>query len=339
MITQRSKTIRAFLFLILFASLLAACSSDKTSFHIRGTLKNLEQAELLVLSPDGAIEGIDTIRVVQGKFRYSNHCQRPGTLLLVFPNASQQPIFVAGGKTLKLTADARNLKETRVTGSSDNELMNEFREATLYVQPQEEQKAAAAFIAEHPKSLTAQYLLRRFFLETAKPDYRKALTLIRQMLRQGADSLTLRQLKYDLQRIAAADNQQPLPAFSIQTVDGKTVTQAAFRQARTGIIVAFAPWNIASMSCNKALRQFRKQHRDSLPMLSICLDGNLVRCKQTIERDTLNWSVACPKELLSNPAIESLAIDAIPTYLIVEKGRIVKRGYDPKELESDLKKR
>ena len=334
-IPRSSKVIIPCLFLFL---LLAACSSNKNEFTIRGQLKNIQQAQFLVYSPDGAIEGIDTIQVKNGKFRYQNQCTQPGTLLLVFPNFSQQPIFVAGGKTLKFQADASHLKETSVTGTADNKLMNKFRKEILHQLPAEEKATAIRFIEENPKSLVAQYLLRRYFIQTDHPDYKDAVRLIKIIQTKQKDNISVERLANELQRMEQSQQGQSLPNFYVKTIAGKTINKASFQDAKMGIITTFVPWNLPSLDCMKTIRNYKKSHRDSIVTLSICLDGNLTRCKQTIERDTINWHVACPPDLLDNTAVRNLSLESIPTFILIKKGRIVYRGNDPQQLEQGLKK-
>ena len=54
----------------------------------------MNQGEFYVYSPDGAITGIDTIRVQGGRFAYEIPCEEEGTIVIVLPNYSEIPVFV-----------------------------------------------------------------------------------------------------------------------------------------------------------------------------------------------------------------------------------------------------
>ena len=97
--------------------LLASCGTDGRHFRIDGRFRHLNQGEFYVYSPDGTIEGLDTIKIQDGKFTYETPCTRKGTLVLLFPNFSEQPVFTEPGKTVKVKADASHLKEMTIRGT------------------------------------------------------------------------------------------------------------------------------------------------------------------------------------------------------------------------------
>ncbi len=55
---------------ILFALLLTACSSGGDNFRLEGRLRNMNQGEFWIYSPNGGMIGIDTIKVRDGRFSY-----------------------------------------------------------------------------------------------------------------------------------------------------------------------------------------------------------------------------------------------------------------------------
>lgn len=107
--------------------LLAACGSDSGKFRLEGRLRNVNQAELWVYSPDGAMQGIDTITLRNGRFAYELEMTKEGTLMIVFPNYSEQPVFARPGKTVSIKGDATHLKEIIIEGTSENEDMTSLR--------------------------------------------------------------------------------------------------------------------------------------------------------------------------------------------------------------------
>ena len=78
--------------LLLLTLVLVSCGTDSHHFEIDGRLINLNQGEFYVYSPDGGINGIDTIKVEGGRFAYEIACEQPCVLVIVFPNFSQQPV-------------------------------------------------------------------------------------------------------------------------------------------------------------------------------------------------------------------------------------------------------
>ena len=91
----------------------------------------MNQGEFYVYSTDGGMEGMDTIKVVGGRFTYEMPCHDDCTLMIVFPNFSEQPIFAESGESVELKGDASHLKEMEVKGTKNNELMTKFRKSIL----------------------------------------------------------------------------------------------------------------------------------------------------------------------------------------------------------------
>lgn len=64
--------------LLLLTLMLVACGPDNGHFRLKGHLLNLNQGEFYVYSPDGSLEGTDTITVAGGRFTYEPACKHEG---------------------------------------------------------------------------------------------------------------------------------------------------------------------------------------------------------------------------------------------------------------------
>lgn len=147
--------------LILFITLvLTSCGVSSGHFKFEGKFLNMNQGEFYVYSPDGGFEGVDTIKVEGGRFTFETECKEDFTIMLVFPNFSEQPIFAKSGKSVEIKADASHLKEMEVSGTEDNELMTKFRKNILKDTPPEAKKHAEDFVREHPNSVCSIYLIK-----------------------------------------------------------------------------------------------------------------------------------------------------------------------------------
>ena len=102
---------------------MVSCSTDDSHFQIDGRLLHLNQGEFYVYTPDGDNGKLDTIKVEAGRFSYEVPCRRPMTLMIIFPNFTEQPVFAEPGKTVEIRGSASNLKEMEVKGTDDNKLM------------------------------------------------------------------------------------------------------------------------------------------------------------------------------------------------------------------------
>ena len=81
---------------------MVSCGVDGKHFKLEGRFLHLNQGEFYVYSTDGVLDGIDTIKIEGGRFAYEIPCDEEGTLVMVFPNFSEQPIFTQPGKSSTL---------------------------------------------------------------------------------------------------------------------------------------------------------------------------------------------------------------------------------------------
>ena len=83
----------AYIISLIFIIALTSCGVSSGHFKLEGKFLNMNQGEFYVYSTDGGIDGVDTIKVVGGRFSYEMPCTESHTLMIVFPNFSEQPIF------------------------------------------------------------------------------------------------------------------------------------------------------------------------------------------------------------------------------------------------------
>ena len=164
----------------------------------------------------------------------------PTTLMLVFPNFSEQPVFAEPGKSVSVKADASHLRELKVEGSKENKLMNEFREMIVSVSPPEEKRLAEMFIKDHPESNVSVFLLRKYFVMSLTPDYDKAMELMALLEEKQPKNGTLIRLQAQVSGAKNVVVGKPLPRFTARDVKGNTINSASL-QAPVLVISTCAP--------------------------------------------------------------------------------------------------
>ena len=317
--------------------LMAACSSDGDTFTIEGRFLNMNQGEIYVYSTDGLTDGLDTITVNGGRFGITLPCKHKGTLVMVFPNFSEQPVFAEPGKSVDVKADASHLKEMTTKGTKDNELMNDFRQATLSASPPEIVKTAEMFIADHPESQVAVYLMRKYLMQSGKTEYlRKAKTLLADISKAQEGNRAVARMKGDLQLLLAASEGSKLPQLTAQAIDGRTVGSQQLR-GKTAIVFAWASWSYNSENMARRVNTILQDH-PGVAAIAISLDASAADCKEAIERDQLRYPTVCDGQLFESPLVRKLGIRAVPDNIILRPdGTIAARGVAVDDLEKYLK--
>ena len=318
---------------LLVAMLLTACGGDSGKFKLEGRLRNINQGEFWVYSTDGGIAGFDTIAVRNGRFSYEIELRSPSTLVVVFPNYSEQPVFAEPGENVHIKGDATHLKEMIIEGTDDNEYMTELRMELNETAPPDVPKVVSAYIREHLESPASIYLLNRYFLLTRTPDYQQALKLVDLMLKERPDNGELIELQKQLKALQGGALKSKLPAFTATDVKGGKVTEKALK-AKLNVVSVWASWSYSSTDQQRRLKTLKDKYGDKLGIVSICIDGRPADCKQRVQRDSLKWSTVCDGRMWNTPLLAKFGLADVPANLIIdEKGVVIERNLQPQKLE------
>jgi hypothetical protein len=333
-----SRLLRVLPFYFFAFLLFTSCGSDGDRFRLQGRLRNMNQGEFWVYSMDGGISGIDTITVREGRFSYELELRTPTTLVIVFPNYSEQAVFAEPGAEVTIKGDASHLKEMTVKGTDDNELMTKQRMELNRLMPPDIPKAVEGFIREHPESPVSIYLLQRYFVLSPTPNYVLAKRLTDELLKVNSDNGQLLHLKKRLEVQQGGAVKSKLPKFSATDVKGKAVNQNDLK-GKVNVVSLWASWSYRSTDMQRRLDRLKKKHGDKLAVVSICLDGDVKGCKQRLERDSVKWPTVCYGRLWDMPLLAKFGLGSIPGCVLADaNGRIVARDLTPQKLEEEINK-
>ncbi len=325
-----------FLSLCLFAFLLIGCGPGGNRFRLEGRLRHMNQGEFYVYSPDGAVKGIDTIKVHEGRFAYETMLRDEATFVVIFPNFSELAVFGEPGETVTIKGDASHMKEMTVKGTEENEEMTKIRMVINRLTPPEIPKAVEAFINDHPSSLASVYLLKRYFVTDLQPDFKKAAKLTKMLLETMPENGQLIQLDKQLKSLQGASLKQ-LPKFTATDVKGRKVSEKDLK-AQVNVVSLWASWNYQSTDMQRRLKEEKMKFGDKLGIVSICLDGSPADCKRiVVTRDSLKWSTICDGRMWQTPLLSKFGFNNLPANILVDnKGRILERNLPPKKLADKI---
>ena len=332
------KGVRAGFVAATLALLLAACGVDGKRFRVEGRFLNLNRGEFYVYSTNGLIEGIDTVKLEGGRFTYDIPCEREGTLVMVFPNFSEQPIFAQPGKSVDIEGDASHLKELTVKGTKDNKLMNQFREAIVNASPPQVAKIAAMFAADNPTSLVSVYLVRRYFITTPTPNYKEAERLVKLLLAQQPKNGELNRMQTLISTLAKTSVGAPLPVFQARSTKGEKVSQQPYNKAAVAVFNVWSTTNMQSMEIQHMLKQKVRDSKGKLQVVSLCVDPILRECNDVLQRDSISWPNICDGAMFEGDVAKKLGIYTVPFNILLKNGKIIARDLDNNQLKEQLDK-
>ncbi|MBF1423135.1 MAG: DUF4369 domain-containing protein [Prevotella histicola] len=317
---MRMKRIVLFLLLVL---ILISCGTRSGHFKMEGRFLHMNQGELYVYSPDGGIDGLDTIKIEAGRFAYEIPCSKPATLVIIFPNYSVQPIFAESGGSVEVKADASHLKEMEVKGTDDNELMTKFRKQIANSSPPDELKYAIQFIKDHPESTVSVYLLNRYLIQTETPDYKQAANLLKILLKEQPGNVTLGRLQRQISGLGTLKVGDKLPNFTTKDINGKLINNATLAN-QTIIISTWAAWSYESLDFQRALNDAVKAGK--IAALGISVDANPKEVRQALKNDDITFPNVCDGKMLSTPLLKTFGLTTVPDNIVVRNGKIIERG-------------
>lgn len=320
------------LYLLILTLVLVSCGTDSHHFKIDGRLLHLNQGEFYVYSPDGGSRKMDTIRVEAGRFSYETQCDREMTLMIVFPNFTEQPVFAQPGKTADVKGDASHLKELQVKGTKANELMTGFRQQVATASPPEAVRLARQFITDHPESIVSTYLLRKYFLQTANPDAATARQLTELMIARQPDNGSLKRIRHSLKDFGTTAVGAALPAVSAYAIDGKPVSKATLSQTAVTIICTWATWNYQSISMLRRCADAAAQTGGKVQVVGLCVDASRAECRRTMQQQNISCTVVCDEQMFASPVMRRLGLADVPDNMVVRGGRVAAAHLDDTRL-------
>ena len=326
---------KACLFACLVSLLLFSCGDSQKNFKIEGSFKGFKQGELYVYEMDGS-RRLDTIGVSRGEFVYQASITEPTTLVVVFPNYSELPVFAEPGVTIKVKGDASHLKETAVKGSDANEAMTDFRLKTSNMVPPEVIKEATKFINEHSASPVSIYLLNKYFIQTPNPDYNKIQDLLKTIIKAQPDNQKVAKLSKQLEPFKALMVGNRLPSFTARGLNGESVSSSDLN-AKVNVITLWASWNYESINIQNLLARLKREHEGSIKVLSVSIDGSVEDCRKIVDRDSIKWSTVCDGKMWETPVLQKIGLTYLPDNVVVDgQGKIVARSLNYQELSKKI---
>ncbi len=322
-----------------FVLILVSCGFGNKKFRLEGRLRNLNQGEFYVYSPDGGMTGTDTIKVRDGRFSYEKAVQGNYTFIVIFPNYSELAVFAAPSVSLNIKGDATHLKEITVKGSDINEQFTGLRSQLNRLTPPEERKEVADFIRKHPQSPISNYLLNRYFVLTVDADLKQAAELAALMVKAQPDNARLLFLRRQLDVLKKSQLEAKIPPFSATDLKGHKVSNAQL-DGKVNVVNVWATWSYQSGNILHRLHKLRKTYGSKLAVVTLCLDGDVKEVRRRVDRDSIPWPVVCDGQMFQSPMATQLGIATVPSILVADKsGRIVARDMEPDKVEQELEKR
>ena len=323
---------------LLLGLLFTACGGDGNSFSVEGKFKNFNQGEFYVYGLEESPIDIDTIRVDRGNFAYEYFDNKPATIVLVFPNFSELPVFTEPGEGLDIKADATNLSELQVSGTKDNELMTLFRKKILGESPADVPKIAEEFVREHLDSRICEYIVLRHFMQGQFADNKKAEQLLSALSGQQPENMSIKRLQLKAKNQKNTEKGTPMPTFSGTGINQGNVSSSVLKNTPVSVVTTCASWNYESMDVLRRLCRLQRRSRGQLSIVSILIDGNKQECERTMKRDSITCPVIFDPDFFDGKAIKTLGMTTVCDNVVYRNGLVYGSHYSGNDLYKEVEK-
>lgn len=329
--------IRKILSVIFLALILVACGTPKGKFHLEGRFRHLNQGEFYVYSPDGAIDGFDTIKVSGGQFEYELDITTSQTLILVFPNYSEQAVFAESGASVTIEGDASHMKEMTIEGTDINKEFTQFRMDANRATPPELTSLVSKFVKEHPLSPASVYLISSYLVQSQQPKYQLAYQLASLMVKAGCQIPRLQLLQQQLIALQHTDIGASLPAFTANDIQGRSVSNASLN-GQVNVIYAWATWSFDSHEFQQQLHGLKQKYSSKLSAVGFAIEGSAKMVRDQSQRDSVSWPVICDGKLWQGQAISQIGLATVPGNIVVDRGgKVIARNATIQQIEQLIK--
>ncbi len=322
--------------------LLISCGPEGSSFIVRGEFQDLKEGELYIYNQTNGEERFDTIRVREGEFIYRGNTKKMAQYTLVFPNAVEQAIFIDGGDDLTYEASAKDLRNYKVSGNKENELMNKFREETNKKNASQTRDIALTYINNNATSPVAIYLFDRYFVQDPEVKADELTTMLEQLKTANPQNLFLLNIEGKLTNANKGNIGSVLPDLLLPTKKKDTLDIATIKSDYT-LIVCWASWCENAYELASNIRKVRKAYKneDSLCIISASADTEIFRWQDYTRQDSVGIHNYCEGKAWDSPIIKELNITHLPAYIIADKDRKIivrKEDNDLKDMLTEITK-
>jgi len=342
---------KRFLYLLMFNVqflLFIACTGNPDQVKITGDFTNLEQAEFYIYSPSGAIDRLDTLKIVGGEFEYTAKIDGEEIFRLMYPNFSELTIFAKPGDEIEIEGDARNLSAVDVDGSDDNEVYTEFREDITGLSSERILDVAHQYILKRPRLAVSRYLFQTYILQADSLEENIVKDIYDSLCRANPDDLELSKLSRRVKAYGVLREGRLLPDFKLETrtsafggEEGRTITAKEFKG--TFLLITFwASWKGGSQSALYRTRRFRREMKEKgleLNAISYSLDANLRELTRIEKSDSIAYHSFCDFQSFNSPLVQRWGITDLPFFVLVGPDqKIIASGTDwSKDIEPKAK--
>lgn len=311
--------------LALAALLAAACGPGKGKARLEGRIDGISQADIYIYTEDAADGRVDTVRIEDGRFTYERDATQPVLATLLYPNFTQTSLVLEPGETVRMRGEASHIGVAEVSGTEENRLLSDFRTANNAAPATNQRLAAAQLVRDHPGTLAAVAVFKKYFEAPEKTDARTARHLLEALHKAQPSNPTVSRLYSRLHERLLCGAGDRLPAFTATALDGSAVSNATYAGHRLYVVFC-ASWSGESIQLLRTLdRDIREGKHGDCRLLAVSLDPSAEQLRRCLDANSIEATVVCDGKAFATPLAQKTGLRYVPSVLSVDSRGVIER--------------
>ena len=299
--------------------LLAGCGNHPNRLNLSGTVKNATSGTIYLQRYENkSFFIIDSTRIVDGKFKFTNEVKLPEIYGLAIDNSGNPfhsfLLFLDKNPITVELDTLHEFKHTLVKGSKEQDLLN--------VLSGKLKTPVTEILKEHPSSLAALYVFYRFYSYRLSPqEIREGIQLLDTTFRKTAYVKVLSELAGNLEKVAVGSK---APDFQAQTRDGKTVRFSDYLGRGYVLVDFWASWCGPCRKESPDLVKLYEKYKDKgFELIGVSLDNKTKPWIDAIEKDDLHWTQLVDLGAWAGEGVKTYGVRLVPFKFLINKDGII----------------
>jgi peroxiredoxin len=307
------------LLLISIALFLAGCAENPGRLNLSGTVKNTDSGTIYLQRYENkSFFTIDSTRIIDGKFSFSNKVNLPEIFGLALQNSGNPfhsfLIFLDPNPITVELDTVNTFENTRVSGSKEHDLFSEL--SKNFRIPINE------ILKDNPSSLAALYVFYRYYSYRLSPDeIRQSIQLLDPSFRNTEYVKVLSELAENLENVSIGNK---APDFRAETAGEQMVNLSDYLGKGYVLVDFWASWCVPCRKENPKLVALYEKYKDrGFEIIGVSLDNNTRPWLLAIEKDGLPWPQLIDKNAWAGEGVSSYGVRLIPYKFLIDKDGII----------------
>ncbi len=347
---------------------LASCNSAD-QYKLTGKIAGMTEGKVYLSKPqDNKLVKIDSVAIGENGFSFVGKVESAEMYFLELEGQRGAIQLFLENSVISVDANLENLREAKVVGSKNQDVMIAFSDSQKTVQEQQQamyqeyQKAMQAqnktaadsirgefdkseevnkaanleFVKVNSNTVAAAFIAQRISVQMNAKEIEDLFNLLAENAQVSLYGVKIKEKIDTMKKVAIG---QPAPDFTINTPEGTPLSLSSFK----GKVVLVDVWASWCGPCRRAnpemVKLYNEVHDRGVEFLGVSLDKDKEAWLKAIKDDNLTWNHVSELTYWDSKVVKAYAINGVPfTLLVDQNGNIAGTKLHGEELKAAIEK-